>query len=107
MTLTTGTKSMLYLGALCIALYVFRLAFRAFIYGDMYLAPGEPYGIADVIELLLFYLSAALLSLSAFTALVLCVRGLPQTKKAAAALIGLICVLFFSYSPMHQLAATL
>lgn len=44
---------MLWLGAGCLTIYIIRLVFRAFFYADMYIAPNDPYGISDVIELLL------------------------------------------------------
>ncbi len=98
---------MLWLGAGCLTIYIIRLVFRAFFYADMYIAPDDPYGISDVIELLLGAAFLFVIAVAAIIALVLLIRGQHQTRKAAAMLIAFQGFLLLSYSQLHDLAARL
>lgn len=49
------------LAAACATLLALMLAFRAFIYSHLYIAPGDPYGTSDIIELQLGLLLIAML----------------------------------------------
>ncbi len=105
MELSKGTKATLWLGGLCLAVFVFMLWFRAFVYPNMYLAPGDPYGISDIIEFLIFVVFLALLLVSVLAAFYLLLRGQSQSKKSAIGLLVLCTVLFFSHSPLRNIVA--
>ena len=105
MELSKGTKATLWLGGLCLAAFVFMLWFRAFVYPHMYLAPGDPYGISDIIEFLIFIIFLVVLLVSVLSSFYLLIRGHSQSKKSAAGLLIWCIVLFFSYSPLRTIAA--
>ena len=71
----------------------------------MYLAPGDPYGISDIIEFLIFIVFLAVLFVSVLSSFYLLIRGHSQSKKSAAGLLIVCTVLFFSYSPLRNLVA--
>jgi hypothetical protein len=101
----TGTGIAKALGTSSVIVFAIGLAFRAFIYGSMYIAPGDPYGFSDVIEFLLAWLLIGLLVASALTALVLVVRGPRINRVAAGWLMFLVAALVLLASPLHELAA--
>ena len=105
MQMTKGTKSVIVLGIICFAWFSFMLVFRAFIYADMYKAPEDPYGISDILEFIMGVVFIALLALSVIISIVLMFFGKPQTKKSAVGLVVFCLVLFFSFSPLHTIAA--
>ncbi|WP_415898010.1 hypothetical protein ACMXYX_06765 [Neptuniibacter sp. QD72_48] len=107
MELTKGTITILVLAALSISLFSFMLFFRAFVYADMYIAPNNPYGISDIIELLLGFLFLLLSIFSGVVALVLLFKGVKQSKIAAFRLIGLHLVLYSTHDFLHSQAALL
>ncbi|WP_415898525.1 hypothetical protein [Neptuniibacter sp. QD48_11] len=104
---TKGTITILVPAALSISLFSFMLFFRAFVYADMYIAPNDPYGISDTIELLLGFLFLLLSIFSGVVALVLLLKGVKQSKLAACGLIGLHLVLYSTYGFLHSKAALL
>ena len=57
------------------------LAFRAFIYADMYKAPDDPYGISDVIEFFLNCLFLLFLVIAVLLAVTLFFKGSVQSKN--------------------------
>lgn len=95
----------IWLGGLCLALYLFMLYFRAFIYADMYKAPDDPYGISDIIELLLGSQVLILFIITGVVAINLFIKGNSQSKKSAALLVLFYLALYFAYSPLHTLPA--
>lgn len=95
------------LAGLSMALFVGGLAFRAFLYGRMYLGPDAPHGIADVIEFLLGWALLASLALSAAWATALAMRGPRHNRIAAAWLAGLVIAVLAVLGPLHTLAARL
>ncbi len=105
MKITKGSKSVIVLGTICFLWLSFMLAFRAFIYADMYKAPEDPYGISDILEFIMSIGFIILLALAMITSIVLIFRGMPQTRKFAAGLIVLCAILFFSFSPLLNIAA--
>lgn len=82
------------------------LFFRAVIYPDMYIGEGDAYGISDIIEFLLGCVFLVLLVASGIVSLTLLIRGSAQSKKSAIVLVIFSVALFFSHSPLHNLAAT-
>lgn len=105
MELTKGSKSTVWLGSICLVLFVLALVFRATIYNHMYIAPDEPYGISDIIEFILGIILMVFMSLSIITSVFLLVRGDSQSKKSAVYLIVFCILLYFLQSPLHDLAA--
>ena len=81
------------------------LYFRAAIYPDMYIAPGQAYGAADLVEFFLGCLFITLTLVSGIVSLVLFFRGLRQSKILAGALIFLHGVMYISLGPLHTLVA--
>mgnify|MGYP000010999940 CR=1 FL=1 len=105
MDISKGTKSVLFLGVTSLVLYLFILYFRAFIYSDLYIAPDDPYGVADIIELLLGLIMVLLFIASACVAIYLLAKGCSQSKISAILLILFWLALYLSFSPLHTLAA--
>jgi hypothetical protein len=54
------------------------LVYRATVYESIPVAPGDPYGLGDVLELLLYFV---LLGSSALTLLCLCALSFPQSAE--------------------------
>lgn len=106
MKLTSGSKVAITLAAMTLALFAFRLYFRAFVYEGMYIAPEDPYGIADVIELMLVFLFFGLFVVSVVFSMFMFFRGAPQSRKASWLLLFFFVVLLVSYPSLHRLAAS-
>lgn len=105
MKLTKGSKVVIFLAVISLTLFIFMLYFRAVIYADMYIAPGDPYGVSDIIEFLLGCLFMLLSTISGITALILFFRGIKQSKIFAGGLIILHAFLYASFNTLHNLAA--
>lgn len=105
MSFTKGSKSLLWLGAICGLHLLMMLMFRGLWYGDLPIGAGDPYGVADIIELLLVLVFLLLLLLAVIVALVLIFRGLPQTRKTAFALIVWCVLLLIAREPLRHLVA--
>lgn len=104
-TLTTGSKACLWAGCVCVLHVVGMLVFRGFIYSALYKLPSDPYGLADIIELVLWVVFVGLLGLSVLLSLVLWFKGNSQSKQAATVLAVLSVLLYVGYSPLRQLVA--
>lgn len=107
MTISKGTKATIWVGAITLSLFAFVLYFRAFIYAGMYIEPGAPYGISDIIEFLLGSVFLLLIVISVVLAVVLFIKGSVQSKKAGGCLLVFCVTLFIAYSPLHDIAARL
>lgn len=105
MTLTRGSKALIRLGLICGLQLILMLAFRAFWYTGIYIAPEDAYGLADIIELLLGLIFFLLLAVSVLVSLVLLFRGLSQTRKVALSLIVWSLLLYQARGPLRHLAA--
>lgn len=105
MKLSKGTKLVMWLGGTCLVVYLFMLYFRAFIYADMYIAPGDPHGMSDIIEFILGSLMGVLIIVSCIASLLLLISGNAQSKIAAALLVLLCLTLYLAFSPLHNMAA--
>ncbi|QFT12955.1 hypothetical protein FIV04_23730 (plasmid) [Vibrio sp. THAF190c] len=81
------------------------LVFRAAIYPGMHIAPEDPYGLSDIVEFLLTIVVLVLMLVSSISSLILLVRGNLQSKKSAVALLFLCVAIYFSYEPLHKIAA--
>lgn len=101
----TGIRSAKALGIASLTVLVIGLAFRAFVYRRIYLAPGDPYGFADVIELLLGWLLVGVLFASAAVAVVLAVKGPKNNRVAAGWLMFVLAAVALLVAPLHELAA--
>lgn len=103
----TGIALARILGGANLVMLSVMFLFRAFIYSRMYLAPDAPYGISDVIEMLLGWILIFLLAISGLVAAILIVKG-PRTNRNAGislALIGVAVLLLVE--PLHSLACQL
>lgn len=105
MKLSKGARFARGLAVASISVFVFMPLFRAFIYPHMYLGPDEPYGISDIIEFLVGCLFMFLVGLSVVTAIILVIRGNPDSKKAGGWLLGLCVLMVVLVNPLHDLAA--
>lgn len=93
------------LAGACVALLAFMLAFRAFIYSRLYIAPGDPYGISDLIELGIGLLLIVLLGVTAVAAAWLAIRG-PRSNRVAAIWVGLTAgAVAILAGPLHSVVA--
>lgn len=101
----TGFQVSRWLSISCLALFGFSLFFRAVLYSRMYIAPGDPYGLSDIIEFLLGSLLIGLLALSAIVAVVLGIRGPRANRIAAGWLVGVGFLIVGLAQPLHNLAA--
>jgi heme/copper-type cytochrome/quinol oxidase subunit 3 len=90
-----------------VALFCLLLFFRAVIYSRMYIAPDEPYGFSDIIEFLGGWLLIFLLSVSTVISLFLIVRGLRESRKAAAWLLLSNILIAALANPLHTWVAKL
>jgi hypothetical protein len=81
------------------------LVFRFAVYRHMYIAPNEPHGISDVIELLLGLGLMCVLGTSLVAALALAVRGPLENRVAAGWLVGVCLLVAALVDPLHSLAA--
>jgi hypothetical protein len=93
------------LSALAITGLVVVLLFRFAVYRHMYIAPGDPYGISDVIELLLGLGLMFVLGVSFIAAIALAVRGPKENRIAAGWLLGVCILVAVAVDPLHTLAA--
>ena len=103
MELTKGSKITIWLGFICLLVFVFALFFRATLYDDMYIAPNEPYGISDVIEFILGMALMVLMGMSVVVSIYLLIRGQAQSKKSSVCLLVFCIFLYFLQSPLHDL----
>lgn len=100
-----GTRIALILAGLLLFQFVLGVAFRASVYADMYIAPDEPYGIADVIEFMLGWVLLALGFVAVVVSITLAVRG-PRCNRVAAGWLGaLVLLLGVLVGPAHTAAA--
>jgi hypothetical protein len=100
-----GTRITAILAGLLLLQFLAGVAFRAFVYADMYIAPDAPYGISDLIE---FALGCALLATGAVAILVavaLAAKGPRSNRVAATLLSALLLVLAVLLVPAHTAAA--
>ena len=93
------------LATLSVVKFIVVIGFRALIYKHMYIAPNEPFGIADVIEFLLGCALLATLGLSTITAAVLAIRGPKTSRIWAFVLLGIAALALVAYDPVHKFAA--
>lgn len=101
----TGVRFSRWLSVSCLALFGFGLFFRAVLYSRIYIAPGDPYGLADIIEFGLGWLLIGLLAISVIVALVLAIKGPRNNRIAAAWLAGSVLFIVVLVQPLHNLAA--
>ncbi len=87
------------------ALLVVGLLFRFAVYRHMYKAPGDPYGISDLIEFGLGIALLASLAASMLVVIALAVRGPRENRVAAAWLFGTCALIGLLVDPLHYLAA--
>lgn len=81
------------------------LLFRFAIYRHLYIGPNDPYGISDIIELLLGLVLLTVLAVSALAAVALVLRG-PCENRVAASWLFLVCIAIVVLAgPLHSLAA--
>lgn len=100
-----GTRIALAIAVVLFAQFAVVIGFRAFVYADMYIAPDAPYGISDVIEVVLGVALLALGAVAVITSLTLMARG-PKSNRVAGALLGsLVLVLALVLDPLHIAAA--
>ena len=82
-------------------------SFRYFFYNSMYKAPNDPYGISDIIVMLLGYWFMFVVLVSIVISLYLIVKKDLNVKKQSGFLIGFCIALVILVSPLHNLAARL
>jgi len=83
------------------------LLYRATVYESIPVAPGDPYGLGDVLELLLYFILIGSSALTLLTALVLSVVPSLRNWRAVAALIGAGLLALPVYFLLHSYAARL
>jgi hypothetical protein len=93
------------LGSSAIAMLLVVLVFRFAVYRHMYIAPGDPYGISDIIELLLGLGLMGALGVSFVAAIALAIRGPRDNRIAAGWLLGVCVLVAVAVEPLHTLAA--
>lgn len=81
------------------------LAFRAFIYPKMYIAPNDPYGISDLIELGLYCLFLIITSISLLEVGLILWKGDKKLIKHVIYLIALYVILYSLWDFLHSLVA--
>lgn len=94
-----------FFAVLTVTMMVVVLVFRFAVYRHLYIAPGDPYGISDVIEWLLWVGLLVVLGCSVFVGLLLAIIGPCANRIAAAWLIGVCVVVAVLVMPLHTLAA--
>ncbi|MFT4174565.1 MAG: hypothetical protein QM639_18510, partial [Rhodocyclaceae bacterium] len=94
-----------FLGISTVATLGVFLVFRFAVYRHMYIAPNEPYGISDVIELLLGLGLVVVLGASLIAAIALAVCGPRENRVAAGWLLGTCLLVAALVDPLHSLAA--
>jgi hypothetical protein len=100
-----GVRSAKLLSAISVLLLFASLAFRAFVYPHMPIAPGDPYGLSDVIEFLLGCVLIVVLVLAAGLAIVLVVKGPPHNRLVAGWLGVVIVAVALLAGPLHTVVA--
>lgn len=105
MKLNKGSKAVVFLALVSLVLFLFMLYFRAAIYSDMYIAPGDPYGVSDIIEFILGCIFLLLSVVSGIVSVVIFFRGTYQSKLFSVGLILLHAGLYLSFGVLHTLAA--
>lgn len=95
------------LATLCFSLFLIRLGFRVFGYDLLYHNPNDPYGISDLIEVVLAIIYLASLGLCIIHALRVLLRHRDQGALGASALLALCALQWHSYDYLHHLAASL
>lgn len=80
----SATTIALAVSRLALGLAVLGLAFRSLIWGSWLPEPGDPYGLADVLELLIFYALVALCAVCVVLGMIVALR----TKARPASLGG-------------------
>ncbi|MBH9578778.1 hypothetical protein I7X39_17950 [Inhella sp. 1Y17] len=93
------------LGFTAAALFFVGLIFRFAVYSRLYIGPNDPYGISDVIELILGVLLLLVLAVSVVAAFALAMQGSPENRKASKWLALTCAVLILLLQPLHHLAA--
>lgn len=93
------------LGSSAIAMLLVVLVFRFAVYRHMYIAPGDPHGISDIIVLLLGLGLMGVLGVSFVAAIALAVRGPRDNRIAAGWLLGVCVLVAVVVEPLHTLAA--
>lgn len=83
------------------------LLYRATVYESIPVAPGDPYGLGDVLELLLYFVLLGSSALTLLTALLLSVVPSLRNWRAVAALIGAGLLALPVYFLLHTYAARL
>ena len=83
------------------------LVYRATVYESIPVAPGDPYGLGDVLELLLYFILIGSSALTLLTALVLSVVPSLRNWRTVAALIGAGLLALPAYFLLHTYAARL
>ena len=91
----------------CAVVLALVLLFRGLVYSHLYIALGDPYGIADIVELLLGLVLIALLVATALYALFLGVEGPRAHRGTAIWLIVVVLIISTLAGPAHTLAAHL
>jgi len=94
-----------FLGTSAATMLLVVVVFRFAVYRHMYIAPGDPYGISDVIEFLLGIALMVVLAISCVVALVLAIRGPRENRIAAAWLFSSCALIVVLVEPLHMLAA--
>jgi hypothetical protein len=94
-----------FLSASAITGLVVVLVFRFAVYRHMYIAPGDPYGISDVVEFVLGLGLMFVLGISVIAAIALAVRGPKENRIAAGWLLGVCILVAVVVDPLHTLAA--
>ncbi|MBW8367820.1 MAG: hypothetical protein K0M70_08185 [Arenimonas sp.] len=93
-----------FMAATCLGLLAAMLGFRAFLYSHMYLEPGAPAGISDLVELALGLLLMLALAGAALSAAWLAFAG--GRERLVAVGIGVVVVaVALSAGPLHNLVA--
>jgi hypothetical protein len=100
-----GTRIAKILSGSCILVLLSGLIFRGAIYSKIYIAPGDPYGLADIIEYGIGLLLTGLLAISSIVAIILAIKGPPKNRIAAGWLVTVIVSVFLLAAPLHNLAA--
>ncbi len=98
---------MLFSSSTLVLLVLFGLIFRATLYWTLPVAPGEPYGIADILELIIYFTILGMASLNVIVGLILLL--VPNWRDIRLAVIALIVSLIMPplYFMLHSLVPKL
>ncbi|WP_215426468.1 hypothetical protein [Agarivorans albus] len=72
----------------------------------MYIAPGDPYGISDIIEFFLGLLFMALIGVAGLTSLFLLIRGREGERKSGVFLVAFCSAILLVMGPARELASS-